>query len=81
MTCFITAWVTVLSRVSDYHHRFTDIIAGSLLGIVIALFITLQTGRVLFEYGRIRPITEIDQRAENSNSGKGGMAKRKFVYT
>ena len=32
MACFLTAFVTMLSRVSDYHHRFSDVIAGMALG-------------------------------------------------
>lgn len=53
MTCFIAAWVTMLSRVSDYHHRGSDVIAGGILGCVVALFITLVTGKVLFKYDKI----------------------------
>ena len=32
MTCFIAAFVTMLSRVSDYHHRGSDVIGGTVLG-------------------------------------------------
>lgn len=32
MSCFIAAFVTMLSRVSDYHHRGTDVIGGTILG-------------------------------------------------
>jgi membrane-associated phospholipid phosphatase len=60
MTCFIAAWVTMLSRVSDYHHRGSDVLAGSALGCLVALFITLVTGRVLFTYNRVVDHLEID---------------------
>jgi len=43
----------MLSRVSDYHHRGSDVIAGGILGCVVALFITLVTGKVLFKYDKI----------------------------
>lgn len=80
MACFITAWVTVLSRVSDYHHRFTDILAGSILGIVVALFITLQTGRVLFKYDRPNSCTEVDERKDQFASGSSAGTRRRFIY-
>ena len=32
LVCFITAFVTMLSRVSDYRHRGSDVIGGSVLG-------------------------------------------------
>lgn len=32
MTCFIAAFITMLSRVSDYYHRPTDVIGGTILG-------------------------------------------------
>lgn len=60
MACFIAAWVTTLSRVSDYHHRGSDVLAGTVLGCMVALFITLVTGRVLFYYNRIVNHMEID---------------------
>lgn len=32
MACFLTAFVTMLSRVSDYHHRMSDVLGGMILG-------------------------------------------------
>jgi membrane-associated phospholipid phosphatase len=32
LACFIAAFVTMLSRVSDYRHRGSDVIGGSVLG-------------------------------------------------
>ena len=32
MTAFIAAYVTCMSRVSDYHHRGSDVIGGGVLG-------------------------------------------------
>lgn len=60
MACFITAFVTMLSRVSDYHHRYSDVLAGGILGCLIALFITLVSGRFLFTYNRTIEHKEID---------------------
>jgi membrane-associated phospholipid phosphatase len=52
LAAFIAAYVTAISRIPDYHHHGTDVIGGSLLGIAVALFITLAVGRVLWVYNR-----------------------------
>ncbi len=36
----------------------------------MAFFITFATGRVLFEYNRIRLVTDLDMRTENYNDKK-----------
>ena len=33
MGAFIAAFITSLSRISDYHHRGSDVIGGAVLGI------------------------------------------------
>lgn len=52
MAAFLAAYVTCLSRVSDYHHRGSDVIGGIVVGAIIAIFITCISGRVLWEYNR-----------------------------
>ncbi|KZC07311.1 Putative phosphatidate phosphatase, partial [Dufourea novaeangliae] len=37
LVCLFMAWYTALSRVSDYKHHWSDVLAGSTLGIVVAL--------------------------------------------
>ena len=64
MACFIAAFVTSLSRISDYHHRYTDVLGGTILGCLVALFITLQTGKVLFKYNQVKSHYEIDMKKE-----------------
>ena len=64
IAAFIAAWVTMLSRVSDYWHRFTDVLAGFLLGLIIALFVLLVLGRVLWEYKVEKRIYEVDDLKE-----------------
>jgi phosphatidate phosphatase len=60
MTAFIAAFVTCLSRISDYHHRGTDVLGGSALGAVIAYFITFFVGRVLWEYEVDKTYSDFD---------------------
>lgn len=49
-TAFIAAFITCMSRISDYHHRGTDVLGGMVLGCVVAYFVTYFVGRVLWEY-------------------------------
>lgn len=60
MAAFIAAFITALSRISDYHHRGSDVIGGIVLGVTIALGITLFVGRVLWDYEVEKPYTEFD---------------------
>lgn len=48
LSAFIASFVTSISRISDYHHRGSDVLAGLALGSIIALFITLVLGRILW---------------------------------
>lgn len=50
MTAFAAAYVTCVSRVSDYHHRGSDVIGGIVLGCIIAVFMTFVVGRVLWKF-------------------------------
>jgi membrane-associated phospholipid phosphatase len=52
LAAFIAAYVTSVSRVSDNKHFGTDVLGGAILGVSVALFMTLALGRVLWEYGR-----------------------------
>lgn len=60
LAAFSAAFVTCLSRISDYHHRGSDVIGGTILGIIIALFVTLIVGRVLWVYESEERYTELD---------------------
>lgn len=37
LICLWLAWFTAMSRVSDYKHHWSDVLAGLLLGIIAAL--------------------------------------------
>ncbi|CAF0856047.1 unnamed protein product [Brachionus calyciflorus] len=60
MTAFIAAFITAMSRISDYHHRESDVIGGIMLGVVIALAITLFIGRVIWDYEIEKPYADFD---------------------
>ena len=64
IAAFIAAWVTILSRVSDYWHRFTDVLAGFFLGLLVALFVVLVLGRVLWEYKVEKRVYDVDDLKE-----------------
>jgi membrane-associated phospholipid phosphatase len=50
ITAFLAAFVTCISRISDHHHRGSDVIGGIVVGSIVALFITLVVSRVLWYY-------------------------------
>ncbi|CAF1148537.1 unnamed protein product [Brachionus calyciflorus] len=50
LLALIAAFITCISRVSDYHHRGSDVIGGAVIGLVIGIFVNMVTGRVLWEY-------------------------------
>ena len=45
LVALILAVITSISRIYDYYSRPSDVIAGCLLGILIALFIQFQIGK------------------------------------
>lgn len=60
VAAFIAAYVTSTSRISDYHHRGSDVVGGVLLGTTIALAITFLVGRVLWDYEVEKPYADFD---------------------
>ena len=45
---FIAAYVTCVSRISDYHHRGSDVIGGVVVGALVALFLVFLVACPLF---------------------------------
>ena len=60
LLALIAAFITCISRVSDYHHRGSDVIGGAIVGFVISIFITMVTGRVLWKYHSDEKKVEFD---------------------
>jgi phosphatidate phosphatase len=38
LIAFIGSWHTCMSRISDYKHHYTDVVAGATIGISVAVF-------------------------------------------
>ncbi len=53
-------FITSLSRISDYHHRGSDVLGGMLIGLSVALFITCIAGKVIWKFERKMPYYEFD---------------------
>lgn len=66
MTCFIAAFVTMLSRISDYHHRGSDVIGGTVLGVIVAVGIVFFVGRVLWVYDKKKNYQDFDLKEKYS---------------
>jgi phosphatidate phosphatase len=66
---FIAMIITSFSRVSDYHHRYSDVFAGASIGTIVALFIMFQTGQVLWHYEVKETFTDVELR-EKANLEK-----------
>jgi phosphatidate phosphatase len=60
LCAFSAAFVTMLSRVSDYHHRGSDVIGGTFLGCIVALFVTFVVGKVMWVYETEISYSELD---------------------
>lgn len=65
LVAFIMAWHTCMSRVSDFKHHHTDVIAGAAIGLSVALFITMITGSQIWNFNKIRN----DKKAAERKSG------------
>ncbi|XP_076242967.1 putative phosphatidate phosphatase isoform X2 [Calliopsis andreniformis] len=69
LVCLLMAWFTALSRVSDYKHHWSDVLAGSTLGTIVALVVANCVAD-LFKERRHYPIEE-KHRAGDYETGGG----------
>ncbi|KAK2586075.1 hypothetical protein KPH14_008364 [Odynerus spinipes] len=70
LTCILMAWFTAMSRISDYKHHWSDVLAGSTLGTTVALIVAFCVAD-LFEERRSHPMTE-KQRAVDYEAAEAG---------
>ncbi|XP_068148587.1 putative phosphatidate phosphatase [Drosophila tropicalis] len=61
----MSAWYVSLSRVADYWHHWSDVLAGAVLGVVYASITAIYVGDLL----RVRAIYSV---SSSSASGRGG---------
>nr|XP_031829820.1 putative phosphatidate phosphatase isoform X2 [Nomia melanderi] len=69
LVCILMAWFTALSRVSNYKHHWSDVLAGSTLGTVVSLVVAICVAD-LFKERTERP-TDEKHRSNDYETGAG----------
>lgn len=70
LIAFIAAWHTCMSRVSDFKHHHTDVIGGAVIGISLAIFVTVITGKKIWYHTKAhleQDSLELDDEADVEN--------------
>ncbi|CAF0754875.1 unnamed protein product [Brachionus calyciflorus] len=52
LCAFLAAWHTCMSRVSDFKHHFSDVIAGAIIGASVAIFVTVISGKKIWYHSK-----------------------------
>lgn len=52
LIAFIAAWFTCMSRVSDFKHHYTDVVGGAAIGLSLAVFVTVITGKKIWYHSK-----------------------------
>ncbi|XP_043257928.1 putative phosphatidate phosphatase isoform X1 [Colletes gigas] len=71
--CLLMAWFTALSRISDYKHHWSDVLAGTALGTIVALVVANCVADLFKE--RRHSLTEEKHRAADYETGGGTQDK------
>jgi phosphatidate phosphatase len=59
---FMATLITCLSRISDYHHRGSDVAGGIAVGLLVAIVIVTRVGGVLWHFNRKKPTFEFSMK-------------------
>jgi phosphatidate phosphatase len=62
---FLGAFITCMSRVTDFYNRESDVIAGAIIGATLACVMTLVFGQVLWTYKKKERFYDFDMKPEN----------------
>ncbi|XP_076163887.1 putative phosphatidate phosphatase isoform X2 [Ptiloglossa arizonensis] len=73
LACLLMAWFTALSRVSDYKHHWSDVLAGTTLGTIVALVVANCVANLFKE--RRHCLTEEKHHAADYETGGGTQDK------
>lgn len=71
--CILSAWFTAFSRITDYWHHWSDVLAGSLLGFWVAILTSLYISRDMN-----RPLSNL---TEGNNACKGAFSRQDTTLT
>ncbi len=61
----LAAFITSMSRVTDFYSRESDVIAGAIIGCSVACLVTLVFGQVLWTFKRKERYYDYDLKPEN----------------
>ncbi|XP_043593561.1 putative phosphatidate phosphatase isoform X1 [Bombus pyrosoma] len=77
LLCILMAWFTALSRVSDYKHHWSDVLAGSTLGTIVALVVANCVANLFKD--RSHCLMEEKRRAADYETGGGTQGKSSTI--
>ncbi|XP_012271544.1 putative phosphatidate phosphatase [Orussus abietinus] len=77
--CLLMAWFTAMSRVTDYKHHWSDVLAGSTLGVVVAVLMAYCVADLFRERSPLSPGDKLhsgDYEVEGGTQGESCPLRR-----